>query len=43
MFGCDYPVLKHDIVVERWKGLGYPAGILEKVFHLNVEHYFSAS
>ena len=40
MFGCDYPVLKHDFMVERWRGLGFTEEVLEKVFHRNAERYF---
>ena len=40
MFGCDYPVLKHEMMVDRWRGLGYSEEILEKVFFRNAEAYF---
>jgi len=40
MFGCDYPVLKYEMLIERWQGLGYTDAILEKVFHKNAERYF---
>ena len=40
MFGCDYPVLKYDMLFERWRGLGYSDEVLQKVFHLNAERYF---
>ena len=40
MFGCDYPVLKHDFMVERWRGLGFSEEVLEKVFFRNAERYF---
>lgn len=40
MFGCDYPVLKYEMMVERWRGLGYPESVLEKVFYKNAESYF---
>ncbi len=40
MFGCDYPVLKYEFMVERWRGLGYSDAVLEKVFHRNAEAYF---
>ena len=40
MFGCDYPVLKYEMMIERWRGLGYSDEILEKVFHKNAEAYF---
>jgi uncharacterized protein len=40
MFGCDYPVLKFEMMVERWRGLGFSEAVLEKVFHKNAEAYF---
>jgi len=40
MFGCDYPVLKYEMMVERWRSLGYSDEVLEKVFHKNAEAYF---
>ena len=40
MFGCDYPVLKYEMMAERWRGLGYSEEVLEKVFHRNAEAYF---
>ena len=40
MFGCDYPVLKYEFQVERWRGLGYSETVLEKVFYKNAEAYF---
>lgn len=40
MFGCDYPVLKYEMMVERWRGLGYSEQVLEKVFFRNAEAYF---
>lgn len=40
MFGSDYPVLKYEMLVDRWRSLAYPEDILEKVFHKNAEAYF---
>lgn len=40
MFGCDYPVLKYEMMVERWRGLGFSETVLEKVFWKNAEAYF---
>jgi uncharacterized protein len=40
MFGCDYPVLKYEMMVERWLGLGYSEEVLKKVFYQNAEAYF---
>jgi uncharacterized protein len=43
MFGCDYPVLKYEMMVERWRGLGYSEEVLEKVFYRNAEAYFPSA
>lgn len=40
MFGCDYPVLKYEFMVQRWRELGFTEDVLEKVFHRNAEAYF---
>lgn len=40
MFGCDYPVLKYEMMTERWRGLGYSQDVLEKIFFRNAEAYF---
>jgi uncharacterized protein len=40
MFGCDYPVLKYEMMVERWRSLGYSEAVLEKVMYRNAETYF---
>ncbi|MFI4988525.1 MAG: amidohydrolase family protein [Alphaproteobacteria bacterium] len=40
MFGCDYPVLKFEKMVEHWRSLGYSETVLAKVFHGNAERYF---
>jgi len=40
MFGCDYPVLKYEMMVDRWRGLGYSEEVLEKIFYRNAEAYF---
>jgi predicted TIM-barrel fold metal-dependent hydrolase len=40
MFGCDYPVLKYEFQMERWRSLGYSESVLEKVFYRNAEAYF---
>jgi hypothetical protein len=34
------PVLKYEMMIERWQGLGYSEEVLAKVFHLNAEGYF---
>lgn len=40
MFGCDYPVLKFEMMIDRWHGLGLSDTVLEKVFYRNAEAYF---
>ena len=40
MFGCDYPVLKYEMMVDRWRSIGYSEEVLEKVLHRNAEAYF---
>jgi predicted TIM-barrel fold metal-dependent hydrolase len=40
MFGCDFPVLKYEKVVDDWKSEGYADDILAKVLHRNAEAYF---
>lgn len=40
MFGSDYPVLKYEMLVDRWKGLGFSDEVLAKVFYKNAEAYF---
>ena len=40
MFGCDYPVLKFEMMIDRWRSLGFSDRVLAKVFHENAEAYF---
>ncbi len=40
MFGCDFPVLKFEMMIERWQELSYSEDVLAKVFHRNAEAYF---
>lgn len=40
MFGCDYPVLKYEMQMDRWSQLGYSQSVLEKVFFRNAEAFF---
>ena len=40
MFGCDYPVLKFEMMIDRWQGLGLSGEVLEKIFYKNAEAYF---
>lgn len=42
MFGCDYPVLKYEMMLDRWKGLDLSETVLNKVLHKNAEAYFAA-
>ena len=41
MFGCDFPVLRYEKVIEDWKSEGYPEHVLEKVLYRNAEAYFA--
>src|SRR5260370_41526072 len=40
MFGCDYPVLIYEMMVERWRGLDFSGSVLDKLVHGNAEAYF---
>jgi hypothetical protein len=40
MFGCDFPVLRYEKVIEDWKSEGYSEEVLAKVLHRNAEAYF---
>ncbi len=42
MFGCDFPVLKYEKVVKRYREEGYSEAVLEKVLFRNAEAYFGA-
>jgi uncharacterized protein len=37
MFGSDYPSIPHERLLREWDELGYPAEIMERVFHRNAE------
>ena len=41
MFGCDFPVLRFEKVIEDWRSEGYTEQVLRKVLHDNAEAYFS--
>lgn len=43
MFGCDFPVLKYEKVVKRYREEGYSETVLEKVLFRNAEAYFGAT
>ena len=40
MFGCDFPVLRYEKVIEDWRSEGYSEDILQKVLCTNAERYF---
>lgn len=40
LFGCDFPVLRYERLIEDWMAEGYSAEVLEKVFYRNAEKYF---
>lgn len=40
MFGCDFPVLRYEKVLQDWKDEGYSDEVLHKVLHENAEAYF---
>ena len=39
-FGCDFPVLRYEKVIEDWRSEGYSEDILQKVLCSNAERYF---
>jgi uncharacterized protein len=43
MFGCDFPVLRYEKVIEDWQSEGYSAELLQKVLYRNAEAYFNSS
>ena len=42
MFGCDFPVLRYEKVIEDWRSEGYSEEVLRKVLRDNAVAYFSA-
>jgi uncharacterized protein len=42
MFGCDFPVLRYEKVIEDWRSEGYSEEVLRKVLHDNAVAYFAA-
>ena len=40
MFGCDFPVLRYEDQLRRFRSEGYSEGVLEKILHRNAEAYF---
>jgi len=43
MFGCDFPTLRFEYLVEAWRREGYSDEVLAKLFHINAEQYFESS
>jgi len=41
MFGCDFPVLRYEKVIEDWKAEGYSEEVVNKVLFQNAENYFN--
>jgi hypothetical protein len=39
VLGCDYPVLKFELMVEHCRGPGLSEEVLEKMFWRNAERY----
>ena len=42
MFGCDFPVLRYEKMIEDWRSEGYSEEVLRKVLHDNAVAYFAA-
>jgi len=42
MFGCDFPVLKYEKLVKRYREEGYTEEVLEKILWRNADSYFAA-
>lgn len=40
MFGCDFPVLRYEKLMEDWKSEGYAQEVLDKVLYRNAANYF---
>jgi len=43
MWGCDFPALRFEKVLEDWKSEGYTDAVLQKVLHDNAASYFGAA
>ena len=41
MFGCDFPVLRYEKVIDDWMSEGYSEEVVNKVLFQNAEHYFN--
>ena len=42
MWGCDFPVLRYEKVIEDWESEGYSEDVLRKVLAENAAAYFGA-
>ena len=40
MFGCDFPVLRYEKVIQDWTAEGYSETVLEKILCTNAQRYF---
>jgi predicted TIM-barrel fold metal-dependent hydrolase len=43
LFGCDFPVLRYEKLIEDWRAEGYSVEILNKVLYQNAESYFAGA
>jgi predicted TIM-barrel fold metal-dependent hydrolase len=41
MFGCDFPVLRYEKVIQDWCAEGYSEDVLEKILCTNAQRYFT--
>ena len=41
MFGCDFPVLRYEKVIQDWTAEGYSEAVLEKILCSNAIRYFT--
>ena len=41
MFGCDFPVLRYEKVIQDWCAEGYSEVVLEKILCTNAQRYFT--
>jgi predicted TIM-barrel fold metal-dependent hydrolase len=41
MFGCDFPVLRYEKVIQDWSAEGYSESVLEKILSTNAQRYFT--
>jgi uncharacterized protein len=43
MWGCDFPVLRYEKLIQDWESEGYSDSVLRKVLSENAKKYFGAS